>query len=80
MSALGGKPTLRLVVRSRTPTERPDTLRWLMEWYEGHCDGDGEHDFGPGIGTIDNPGWSLKVPREGAECNGREFFAIEAPL
>ena len=58
-------------------TGRPDTLRWLMQWYEGHCDGDWEHGFGPEIGTIDNPGWSLKIPLEGTECDGCEFSRLK---
>lgn len=61
-------------------TERTDTLQWLMQWYEGHCDGDWEHSFGPEISTIDNPGWRLKVSLEGTECDGWEFLRLEHNL
>jgi len=37
-------------------------LTWLMEWYYKQCDGDWEHCYGIKIETIDNPGWSLKIP------------------
>jgi hypothetical protein len=57
--------------------EQPDTLDWLMRWYEAHCDGDWEHGNGPEIGTIDNPGWRLKVPLAGTECDGREFARLQ---
>ena len=30
-------------------------------WYLTQCDGDWEHQYGVAIGTLDNPGWSLKI-------------------
>lgn len=36
-------------------------LEWLEEWYFDHCDGDWEHVKGVEIGTLDNPGWRLRV-------------------
>jgi len=36
-------------------------LKWLEDWYESNCDGDWEHQFGITIGTMDNPGWHLKL-------------------
>jgi hypothetical protein len=38
-----------------------DDMAWLAEWYVGNCNGDWEHEFGVTIGTLDNPGWSLKI-------------------
>jgi hypothetical protein len=60
-----------------TPREEPDTLRWLMAWYEDQCDGDWEHQFGVEIGTIDNPGWTLKVALEGTQCDGHAFQRLK---
>jgi hypothetical protein len=33
----------------------------LEKWYADRCDGDWEHQWGIEIGTIDNPGWTLKI-------------------
>jgi hypothetical protein len=38
-----------------------DSIRWLMNWYLAECNGDWEHSYGVEIGTLDNPGWSLKI-------------------
>lgn len=38
-----------------------DVFKWLQEWYQSHCDGDWEHQYGVSITTIDNPGWYLVV-------------------
>lgn len=38
-----------------------DELEWLQDWYLSQCDDEWEHGFGPEIGTIDNPGWFLKM-------------------
>ena len=38
-----------------------NTLRRLQTWYRAQCDGDWEHEGGIEIGTLDNPGWRLKV-------------------
>lgn len=48
-----------------------DVLDWFSRWYEAQCDGDWEHGFGPSIGTVDNPGWSLKIDLAGTDCDGR---------
>jgi hypothetical protein len=48
-----------------------DVLDWLAHWYEAQCDGDWEHGFGPSIGTIDNPGWLIKIDLSGTDCDGR---------
>ena len=36
-------------------------LTELQEWYVAQCNGDWEHAYGVSIGTLDNPGWSLKI-------------------
>jgi hypothetical protein len=42
-----------------------DILAWMENWYSSQCDGAWEHDCGIEIGTLDNPGWSLKVDLAG---------------
>lgn len=54
-----------------------DVLDWLAQWYESQCDGDWEHGFGPSIGTIDNPGWSIKIDLSGTDCDGRSLARIQ---
>ena len=39
-------------------------IDWLEKWYHSHCDGDWEHDFRVRLGSLDNPGWRLKVNLE----------------
>lgn len=33
----------------------------LEKWYQRHCDGAWEHQYGIEIGTIDNPGWRVEI-------------------
>ncbi len=42
-----------------------DIISWLENWYHSQCDGQWEHEYGVQIGTLDNPGWSLKVNLKG---------------
>ncbi|MBV5264024.1 immunity 53 family protein [Pinisolibacter aquiterrae] len=53
-----------------------DVLDWFARWYESQCDGDWEHGFGPSIGTLDNPGWSLEIDLTGTDCDGRTLERI----
>lgn len=53
-----------------------DHLAWLSQWYLSHCDGDWEHSYGIKIGTLDNPGWSLRINLNGTTLNGRHFDAL----
>jgi hypothetical protein len=48
-------------------------IDWLMQWYSTHCDGDWEHDCGVEIGTLDNPGWTLKIDLKGTPLAGQTF-------
>ena len=36
-------------------------LTRLQNWYLTNCDGDWEHGYGISIGTLDNPGWTVKI-------------------
>lgn len=38
-----------------------DALAGLQEWYAAHVNGNWEHTYGVSIGTLDNPGWVLKI-------------------
>jgi hypothetical protein len=52
-------------------------LEELEAWYESQCDGDWEHEFGPRIETLDNPGWLVDIPLEGTPLEGRAFEPVE---
>ncbi|GIK59107.1 MAG: hypothetical protein BroJett015_47700 [Chloroflexota bacterium] len=53
-----------------------DPFYRIMQWYYAHCDGDWEHDEGILIGTLDNPGWYLKINLEGTELEAKPFTEI----
>jgi len=38
-----------------------DNIEWLQMWYQENCDGSWEHQYGVEIGTLDNPGWYVKI-------------------
>ena len=61
------------------PHEPPDDapLRRLQRWYANQCDGEWEHDYGVDIGTLDNPGWTLRVDLTGTPLAGRSFGRLE---
>lgn len=50
-----------------------DDFSWLQKWYHAHCDGDWEHSARIRLGTIDNPGWSLKVNVRDTELENKGF-------
>ncbi len=54
-----------------------DDLHWLMQWYLDQCDGDWEHSFGIDIGTLDNPGWRLKIDLRNTALEDRPFTKVE---
>ena len=60
-----------------------DGLGWLARWYADHCDGDWEHSYGIEIGTLDNPGWTLKIDLRDTALKDRPFdtvaFNMDAP-
>ena len=45
----------------------------LQSWYLSQCNEDWEHTYGVEIGTIDNPGWSLKVELTDTEIDGKPY-------
>lgn len=54
-----------------------DELARLERWYAAQCNGDWEHQHGVEIGTLDNPGWSVRVSLAGTALAGRAFATIE---
>lgn len=54
-----------------------DNLLWLLEWYHSHCDGDWEHCYGIKMGTLDNPGWHLKISIEETELENKNFQVVD---
>jgi hypothetical protein len=54
-----------------------DRLQKLNRWYESQCDGEWEHDYGVEIGTVDNPGWTLKIDLSDTELSDRPFGEIK---
>ena len=52
---------------------RTDGLSWLTHWYLAQCDDDWEHSYGVEIGTLDNPGWTLKIDLQDTDLEGRSF-------
>ena len=50
-----------------------DPLTQLQQWYLSNCNGDWEHTYGVSIGTLDNPGWSVKIELTGTPCDGRDL-------
>ena len=54
-----------------------DNFVWLSQWFAGQCDGDWEHGNGIKIGTLDNPGWYLKVSLYETELEKKDFPIID---
>ena len=52
-------------------------LNDIQNWYAAQCDGDWEHSFGVTIGTLDNPGWSVKIDLDGTLLENRAFVQVE---
>ena len=56
-----------------------DALGFLQSWYASCCDDDWEHGYGVRIGTLDNPGWCLKIDLVGTPLAGTslDHLAVE---
>jgi len=52
-------------------------LAEIQQWYDAQCDGDWEHEFGVGIETLDNPGWTVEIDLEATPLDGCEFPPIK---
>ncbi|MCC7418876.1 MAG: immunity 53 family protein [Planctomycetaceae bacterium] len=53
-----------------------NTLLRLEEWYAAQCDGNWEHQYGVHIGTLDNPGWLVRVDLVGTSLEGQTFIEV----
>lgn len=42
-------------------TEQETLLTRIQNWYQTNCNNDWEHNYGFSIGTLDNPGWTIKI-------------------
>ena len=54
-----------------------DSIQWLMGWYVAECNGDWEHSYGVEMGTLDNPGWTLKIDLHETALADRPFSRVE---
>lgn len=54
-------------------SESEHVLDWLQSWYAAQCDGDWEHEWGVTIGTLDNPGWIVRIDLEETALTDREY-------
>ena len=43
---------------------------WLEQWYLQQCDGEWEQTFGITIGTLDKPGWQVRINLQGTAYDG----------
>lgn len=48
-------------------------LSQLQRWYSSQCDGDWEHQLGVEIGTLDNPGWMVKIDLTNTALDSADF-------
>jgi hypothetical protein len=53
------------------------SLERLENWYESHCNGDWEHQYGVEIGTLDNPGWSITFDLTGTRSENKIFDQVK---
>ncbi len=51
-------------------------LAELQGWYLSQCNGEWEHSHGIHIGTLDNPGWRVRIDLRGTDLEARPFKAI----
>ena len=51
-------------------------LQKIQEWYLSQCNEDWEHSYGIEIGTLDNPGWLMKIDLRDTDLDGQEFDPV----
>jgi hypothetical protein len=62
---------------SIAPRHVEEAIATLQTWYARQCDGDWEHRLGVTITTLDNPGWSIRVPLEGTSLADARFDHVD---
>lgn len=50
-----------------------DAVSRLCAWYDRHCVNDWHEDYGVKIGTLDNPGWFMKIDLKGTTLQEKPF-------
>jgi|GEM_PF-1673932 len=70
-------PILESALLTATAQDPGKALAILQRWYSSMCDDDWEHEFGMEIGTLDNPGWSVKINLEGTPLKSAPFVPVE---
>lgn len=53
-----------------------DYIERLNRWWQSHCDGEWEHEFGLRIETMDNPGWLVRIDVMYTELAGRPIKPV----
>ncbi len=53
-----------------------DILQRIQEWYQAHCNGEWEEQFGVKIDTLDNPGWTVQIDLFATPLAEAEFKEI----
>jgi hypothetical protein len=56
---------------------KDNNFLWLLNCFQGRCNGNWEQGFGMHIGTTDNPGWSFSINLENTELENENFQEIE---
>ncbi len=57
--------------------DQRDPLKALQDWYASQCDGQWEHQYGIKIGTLDNPGWTLRIDLSATALAERPFTEVK---
>jgi len=53
-----------------------NNIAWLQRWFLSLCNREWEHGEGVDIGTIDNPGWQVKISLSGTVHEGASFSEV----
>jgi hypothetical protein len=54
-----------------------DNISELERWYFEQGNGEWEHGYGVSIGTLDNPGWVMKIDLNGTKAENRTLDRVE---
>ncbi|MGJ5207833.1 immunity 53 family protein [Bradyrhizobium sp. HKCCYLR20261] len=57
--------------------DQHESLRALQDWYAAQCDGQWDPLSGIRIGTLDSPGWSLRIDLSSTGLAGRPFTEVK---
>ncbi|GLH81242.1 hypothetical protein SSBR45G_61510 [Bradyrhizobium sp. SSBR45G] len=54
-----------------------EPLKALQDWYASQCNGRWERQYGIKIGTLDNPGWTLRIDLSFTALAERAFTEVK---